>query len=214
MQVFHTGSITESDFEQIVSVLNAGNVVVFPTDTAYGLAADPFSATAIARLFAIKGRPETKPILLLIDSLEGVESVAITNTIFFDVARRFWPGPLTMILPALPHLSRSLTAGTGTIGVRWPDAGFATRLVREFGKPVTATSANRSGMPACVTADEVRAQLDDSVPILIDGGELPSRGGSTLLDLTIDPPVVLRHGPISFDTLHAFFGGALRSQVT
>jgi L-threonylcarbamoyladenylate synthase len=197
----------------ILSILGHGGVIGFPTDTAYGLGADPFNEAAIDRIFQIKQRAETKPILLLVDSIEMARSVSLPNPTFYKVVERFWPGPLTAVLPAIPALSDKVTAGTKTIGLRWPAARFANSLVTKFGKPITATSANRSTMPSAVTAGEVRDQLGKSIDILIDGGDLPARSGSSLLDLTCDPPVLLREGPISFESLHELFGGNIRRQV-
>jgi L-threonylcarbamoyladenylate synthase len=210
MRVFHTQSLSEREFDRIVSVLRAGGVVGFPTDTAYGLAADPFNDEAVATIFRLKGRAETKPILLLVDSVAMAERITQPNPGFYDVAQTFWPGPLTIVMTAAPTLSEKVTAGTGTVGVRWPVTGFATELVRRFGNPVTASSANRSGEATCVTAAEVQAQLGVSLEVLVDGGELPARSGSTLLDLTTDPPRLLRDGPVSFDSLRKFFGGNIR----
>jgi L-threonylcarbamoyladenylate synthase len=212
MEVFHTDRISESDFNTILAVLHRGGVIGFPTDTAYGLGADPFNESAIKRIFHIKQRQETKPILLLVDSIRMAESVSRPAAAFYALAERFWPGPLTMILQA-SSLSESVTAGTGTIGLRWAAAGFATSLVTHFEQPVTATSANRSSMPSAVSCDEVRSQLGTSLDVLIDGGVLPVRGGSTLLDLVSDPPVLLREGPISFESLSEFFGGNIRRQM-
>ena len=129
--------------------------------------------------------------------------------VFHDLVEQFWPGPLTVILPAAKSVPLKITAGTRKVGVRCPAAGFATRLVKRFGYPITATSANRSGLPSAITAEEVREQLDEAVDALIDGGSLPSRGGSTLIDLTVDPPSLLREGPISFETLQHFFEGRI-----
>jgi len=185
-------------------------VIGFPTDTAYGLGADPFSECAITEIFRIKGRPESKPILLLVDSLEMTEHVAYSVPLFRPIAQEFWPGPLTLILPAREILPKSVTAGTGTIGIRWPVCPFATMLVKMFGKPITATSANRTGQQTCVTAAEVSQQIGELLPVLIDGGELPARSGSTLLDLTSETPLLLREGPVSFETLEAFLKGKLR----
>jgi L-threonylcarbamoyladenylate synthase len=210
MKVFNSRSIQEHEFELILSVLRAGGVIGFPTDTAYGLAADPFNDLAVARLFEIKGRPESKPVLVVVSSSSMAETVTSPHPLFHRVADAFWPGPLTMILPAAAHVSAGVTAGTGTIGVRWPIAPFATELVHRFGKPVTATSANRSGRPSCVTAAEVQEQLGNVLTILIDGGNLPARGGSTLLDLTSNPPTVLREGPVRFEALREFFDGNLQ----
>lgn len=213
MEVFHTDRISESDFNTIVTILRRGGVIAFPTDTAYGLGVDPFNEAAIDRIFAIKGRVETKPILLLVNSIQMTESVSQPNSTFYKVVRKFWPGPLTVIVKATDAIPVKLTAGTKTIGVRWPAAELASSLVTRFGKPITATSANRSTMQAAVTAQEVRFQLGESIDALIDGGRLPVRGGSSLLDLTSDPPVLLREGPISFESLHEFFGGKIRRQV-
>jgi L-threonylcarbamoyladenylate synthase len=213
MEVFHTDRISGRDFERILSILKDGGVIGFPTDTAYGLGADPFNASAIDRIFAIKGRAEAKPILLLVNSVAMAESVSEPAPPFHEVAARFWPGPLTVIVPASNALPVNLTANTGTIGLRWPVAAFVTHLAEQFGRPITATSANRSGMAAAVTLEEVRSQIGDLVEALIDGGRLPSRSGSTLLDLTADPPVLLREGPVTFESLDDFFKGRLRRQV-
>ncbi len=210
MEVFYTGSLSNNEFDQILSVLHAGSVIGFPTDTAYGLGADPFNEDAVAEIFRVKGRPETKPILLLVDSLEMTERIVLPDPLFIKVATAFWPGPLTLVLPAISSLPSGITAGTGTVGVRWPDAPFARTLINRFQSPITATSANRSGLPSCVTAEEVRAQLGESLPILVDGGELPARGGSSLLDLTTQPPTLLREGPISFERLSLFFAGKIQ----
>jgi L-threonylcarbamoyladenylate synthase len=210
MEVFHSESLSQRDFDLILSVLHAGGVIGFPTDTAYGLGADPFSDKAVRRIFEIKGRAEQKPILLLVDSIAMVEKIAAPDKIFYAVAEHYWPGPLTMIVPAKPVLSSLVTAGTGTIGVRWPKAQFARRLLQAWDSPITATSANRSGSPSPVTCGEVLSDLDSSIDVLVDGGALPSRTGSTLLDLTGNTPVLLREGPISFDSLRKFFQDRIR----
>src|SRR5207244_3651221 len=111
------------------------------------------------------------------------------------------------------NVPENVTAQTGTIGIRWPVAAFATELVHRFGSPITATSANRTGLGTCVTAAEVAAQIGTSLPIIVDGGPLPSRSGSTLLDLSTDPPAILREGPVSFEALQAFFEGNLRRRT-
>jgi len=213
MEVFHTDRISETDFNTILAVLRRGGVIGFPTDTAYGLGADPFNESAVTRIFEIKQRAETKPILLLVDSIRMAESVSRPLPVFYPLAERFWPGPLTVVLQSAVSLSDKVTAGTGTIGLRLAAAEFATSLVRRFGGPLTATSANRSTMASAVSCDEVRNQLGQSLDVLIDGGILPVRGGSTLLDLVSDPPVLLREGPISFESLSEFFGGNIRRQV-
>jgi L-threonylcarbamoyladenylate synthase len=211
MQVFSAASLTERDFEKILSFLRSGGVIGFPTDTAYGLGADPWNEAAVRQIFKIKGRPDTRPILLLIDSFEMLEHVAFIPKDLHALTERFWPGPLTMILPAREStVLSSITAGTGTVGVRWPSAPFALRLVNALRKPITATSANRTGMGTAVTAEEVRFQLHDRLDVLVDGGTLPTRSGSTLLDLSVDPPVLLREGPVSFAALQEAMDGRIR----
>ena len=211
MQVFSAASLTERDFEKILSFLRSGGVIGFPTDTAYGLGADPWNETAVRQIFKIKGRPDAKPLLLLIDSFEMLEQVAFIPKDLHELTERFWPGPLTVILPAREAtVLSSITAGTGTVGVRWPSAPFALRLVNALRKPITATSANRTGMGTAVTADEVRFQLHNRLDVLVDGGTLPTRSGSTLLDLSVDPPVLLREGPVSFVALQEAMKGRIR----
>ena len=200
MLTFDAANLSEGDFDQILSFLRSGGVIGFPTDTAYGLGADPFQESAIRRIFEIKGRPESKPILVLVDSMDMLQQVVDSSNVS-DIAgllaSRFWPGPLTMILPALGTVPRLVTAGTATIGVRWPVAGFATQLVRALGRPITATSANKSGQPSTATADQVRAQLGMDLEMLIDGGVLTAPQGSTLIDLTQTRPTIVREGPVS-----------------
>jgi L-threonylcarbamoyladenylate synthase len=209
MQLYNAASLPERDFAQILSFLRSGGVIGFPTDTAYGLGADPFNDKALRRIFAIKSRPENKPILLLVHSLEMAATVASLSERARSLAERFWPGPLTLILPARPELSDLVTAASGNIGIRWCNAPFALRLVGAFGKPVTATSANRSGGKTPVTAMEVIEQLGDRLEVLIDGGTLPAAGGSTVLDLTQDPPVLLRQGPVTFAQLSEALQGSI-----
>lgn len=202
MQLFDAATLSNGAFEEILTFLRAGGVIAFPTDTSYGLGADPFSEPGVRRIFEIKGRPEDKPVLLLVNSMEMARSVAFVSDKALAVAERFWPGSLTLILPARPNVPSLVTAGTGTIGIRWARAPFAERLLAALDRPLTATSANRSGMGAAITAEEVRTQLEDRLDMLIDGGPLPARGGSTLLDLTETPAKVLREGPVSAAALY------------
>ena len=225
MQIFDAGNLTAGDFDQILSFLRAGGVIGFPTDTAYGLGADPFSDSAVRRIFELKGRSETKPILVLVDSLAMLRQLVAWPDVSESaktLAQRFWPGPLTMILPALATVPRLVTAGTGTIGVRWPKAPFATSLVRAFGKPLTATSANKSGQPSTASAAEVRRQLGMDLELLIeirnevpngeshDSGVLAAPAGSTLLDMSGRTPKILREGPVSRDALCEALNGNIQ----
>jgi L-threonylcarbamoyladenylate synthase len=213
VKVFHAERLSDEAFDQILSLLHRGGVIAFPTDTAYGLGADPYNDAALDRIFTIKGRPESKPILLIVNSIEMAKGHVQQSQIFDEVARAFWPGPLTVITGAAPFVSEKLTAGSNTVGLRWPVASFATSLVDRLSRPITATSANRSGMPSAITVGEVQAQLGDLVDAIIDGGSLAVRGGSTILDLTSEPPAVLREGPVTFETLSSFFNGRIRRHV-
>jgi L-threonylcarbamoyladenylate synthase len=212
MDIVRTATLSARDFELILSLLRSGGVIAFPTDTAYGLGADPFNEVAIEEIFRVKGRPETKPILLLVDSLTMAETIVERDAVLDRVAAEFWPGPLTVIVRAVSRLPAAVTAGTGTVGIRLPEAPFALELLKRFGQPITATSANRSGKPSCVTAEEVRSAFAESLPLIVDGGRLPARGGSTLLDLTRTPAVLLREGPVTYERLRDYFGGELRRE--
>ena len=191
-------------------VIRDGGVVCFPTDTTYGLAVDPNNAAAVQRLLHIKGRGEGKPILLLVDSLEMTDAVAQPPPEFESLAAGFWPGPITFVVPARSCVSGRITAGTGTVGVRWPGADIPLRLVSACGHPLTATSANRSGRPAARTADEAVDQLGDDLDAVVDAGRLPGAAASTVLDLTANPPALLREGRVPYRDLARFLGGRIR----
>lgn len=213
MRIFRADTLQEAAYDEIVSMLRAGRIIAFPTDTAYGLGADPYNTLAVERIFKIKGRSESKPIILVVNSLDMAEEAGLFDDTVLKVAQNFWPGPLTLVVKARSALPSILMASTGTIGIRWPEAGFGRALLERFRHPITATSANISGRPAALTAQEVQTQLGAQIDALIDGGPLRSRTGSTLLDVTVDPPVLLREGPISFARLHEFFEGRIRRQV-
>jgi L-threonylcarbamoyladenylate synthase len=178
-------------------VLRGGGLVAFPTETFYGLGAHALDATAVARVFRAKGRPAEKPLLVLVDSLAMVERVAREVP---DRARRlmdrYWPGPLTLVLPAHPSLPWALTAGTRTIGVRLSGHPVARALVTAVGAPVTAPSANPHGGPSPRTADEVLAGLRTRVDLVLDGGPTPGGPPSTVLDLSGTRPLLLRAGAV------------------
>ena len=180
-----------------VEILARGGVVAYPTDTLYGLGADPRSASAVARLFRAKGRAAAVPIPLIAADLEQVR--AATRELdprTRRVAARFWPGPLSVILPADPALTAAVHAGFHAVAVRVPDHEVARALARGFGFAMTATSANRSGAAATTTADAVIAAFGDDIDLVIDAG--PTRGGepSTIVDLTGTEPRLVRAGVV------------------
>ncbi len=181
----------------------AGELVVFPTESVYGLGADALSAAAVDRLVSVRGREIGKPILVLVRDLAMVETVAAgVSPAARRLAGEFWPGPLTLVLPARDHLPAPLTAGTGTIGVRVPGHPDAAALVAGFDGPVTAPSANPPGATPPKRLDDARAYFGDAVAVYVDGGELAG-GASTVAAIENDRVRVLRAGPVSEAALTA-----------
>lgn len=187
---------TAGALEEAAAVLRAGGLVVFPTDTLYALGADPLNAEALRRLVKAKGVRE-KAIPLLLPGPEAVGEVASEAPgLVLALAGQFWPGPLTIIVRARPDVPEAVTGGTGTVGVRVPAGRVALRLLRMLDRPLTGTSANRTGERAPRQADEVAAELVAQVDLLLDGGACPVGVPSTVLDLTTDPPCVRRAGAV------------------
>ena len=168
--------------------IKTGQVLGMPTDTFYGLAADPFNLRAVERVYEIKSRSRHKPLSLLIESEEQAEMLArdpLPDN-FYILARKFWPGPLTIIVPAASRLPLKVTANTGNIAIRIPEAKIPLQVIRAAGVPITATSANLSGESECTTAGAVREQLHERIPIIVDGGPSPRQVASTIVDLSED----------------------------
>ncbi len=186
------------EIDRAVDLLRAGSLVAFPTETVYGLGADARQATAIARVFAVKGRPITNPLIVHVaDQSIARRFARIWPETASLLARAFWPGPLTLVLPKADTIVPGATAGQPTVGLRVPDHPLALRLLSAFDGPVAAPSANRSNRISPTTAEHVRHELGDSVDLILDGG--PCRVGieSTVLDLTGAVPSILRPGQIS-----------------
>lgn len=192
-------AVSEEEIARAASLLRAGGLVAFPTETYYGLAVDPCNEQALARLFRVKRRPAAKPVLVLVPGQEQVAHLAArippVAQLLMD---RFWPGPLTLVLSAQPSLSPLLTAGTGTVGVRRSPHPFAQALVQAFGAPLTATSANRSGGAPAVNARQVQAAFGDEIDLVLDGGPSPGGAGSTLVGVTDTGLTCIREGRIPF----------------
>jgi L-threonylcarbamoyladenylate synthase len=181
----------EEAFNMTMAGLRRGTTVVIPTDTVYGLAARADDADAMARLFALKGRDATKSIAVLVADLAQARGL---TTHGLDRFARFWPGPLTVVVPRAPDVALHLGTDDATVGIRCPDDAFVRRLALEVG-PIAATSANTSGSPTPSTAAEIASVFPD-VALIVDGG--PRRGlASTVIDATADPPRVLRVGALS-----------------
>ncbi len=184
------------------AAIRRGELLVIPTDTVYGLAADPFCPAAVERIFHVKKRDKNQPLLLLIDSLERLPRlVAGVPAPLPKIAAECWPGPLTVILPAGPKVPREITAGTCTVAVRVPAAPLTRAIIRASGGVLTGTSANLSGRPPASTAAEAARQLRDSVYYIVDGGSAPRLQPSTILDLTVSPPRIVRQGSLPWQRL-------------
>jgi tRNA threonylcarbamoyl adenosine modification protein (Sua5/YciO/YrdC/YwlC family) len=189
--------------------LRAGEILGMPTDTFYGLAADPFNLHAVDRVYEIKTRSRHKPLSLLIESVDQASDLAwpVPET-FYLLARRFWPGPLTIIVKADPKLPLKVTANTGNVALRVPAAEIPLAIIRAAGVPLTATSANLSGATECTTALQVRDQLGDMLNIIVDGGQSPRDVASTIVDLTSGDGHwrLMRQGAIPYEQLVELLG--------
>jgi L-threonylcarbamoyladenylate synthase len=177
--------------------LQRGAAIAFPTDTVYGVGADGLSAAAVVQLFAIKVRPRTQAIpLLLADpaDLHAVSTSLPEHAVL--LAERYWPGGLTLVVPAAPHLPNELLAGGTSVAVRVPNHVALRNLIRRLGHPLAATSANKHGEPNPRTAQDVVAQLGNRVPLVLDSGATPGDTASTIVDVTGPTPRVLRQGVV------------------
>jgi L-threonylcarbamoyladenylate synthase len=187
----------ESVIAEASSILGAGGVVAYPTETFYGLGADGHIKDAIKKIFVIKGRSFRNPISVIIGNATDVRGlVEEIPECALHLMEQFWPGALTIIFKASPDVSPLLTAGTGKIGIRLSSHPVAAALANRLGHPITATSANLSGKPECTSADEVIRGIGDQLDAVMDGGQTPGGLGSTIVDVTTDPPVILREGSI------------------
>ena len=199
-----------ADLNRAVDVLNRGGVVAFPTETYYGLAVDPLNPLALNHLFILKQRGISKPILTLVDNRESLSClVQEIPPLYEPIMNEFWPGPLTLIFPARVDLPLLLTAGTSTIGVRQSSHPFARQLLRAFGRPITATSANISGRAAAVDAYEVRSQFGSKLDMIFDGGRTPGVAGSTIIGFEGDKLKLIREGVIAFKDIQQVFKNKL-----
>ena len=186
---------------EAVECLKSGGIVAIPTDTVYGLGADPFNADAVQRLYTLKGRPDGKPIPLVLSSVDDVYRVAQNlPDYFFHLTDRFWPGGLTIIVEA-KDLLPVLTAGGHTVGVRIPNNPLLLNILQAFGGPAAITSANLSGEPPATSPQEIGEELASRIDVIVDGGKTPGPIPSTVYDISVSPPLIRRHGVISEETL-------------
>ena len=186
----------QEQVERGIKILKAGGIVAFPTDTVYGLGADALNSKAVERIYAVKKRPRHLPLPLLIGDMSQLSTVAApVPEVALFLAKHFWPGGLTLILPKAASLPAYLT-NQSTIAVRVPDHPVPLALIQGLGRPVIGTSANISGKPSTLTVNQVKQQLGDEVDLIIDGGKCPSGNESTIVDVTGEMPAILRQGII------------------
>src|SRR3954451_23456343 len=199
------GSPQRDAIQEAAKWILSGGVVAIPTDTLYGLAADPFSAAAVARVFEVKGRSAERAVpLIAADGAQVARQLGELTATGEQLAGRFWPGPLTLLVRAPAALASEVSGGTGNVGVRVPADAVARAICAEAGRPITATSANISGEPATADPDQVERTLGDRIDLLIDTG--PTSGGapSTIVDVTGAVPLLVRAGPISWEDIETW----------
>lgn len=191
-----------------VTLLRDGHCVAFPTETVYGLGADATQDAAVARIYAAKGRPQFNPLIIHVAAAEELSALVIWSDDARLLAQRFWPGPLTLVLPAASGCPISLLARAGlpSLAVRVPDHPVALALLQALGRPIAAPSANRSGKLSPTTPLHVRASLGDAVPLILAGGKTSVGVESTILDMTAEAPLLLRQGGVSQEQIEACLG--------
>jgi L-threonylcarbamoyladenylate synthase len=193
--------------DRAVQILRNGGLVGFPTETVYGLGADATNPHAVRRIFEVKGRPSTNPVIVHVADATVAQRFAREWPVAaVELARIFWPGPLTLVVPRADSIVPQVTAGRDTVGLRAPNHPIALQLLHEFGGPVAAPSANRSNRISPTTAEHVRRELGDAVNLILDGGPCGIGIESTVLDLTGSVPVILRPGAITRDQIERVIG--------
>ena len=202
----------QRDIEKGVSILKRGGVIAFPTDTVYGLGADAFNSMAVERIYQIKDRPRSHPFPLLIADVKQLPALAepIPELAWF-LASQFWPGGVTLVLSKKDSVPAYLASGS-TIAVRVPNHPACLTLLQYLARPLIGTSANISGQPSALTAKEVRQQLEGRIDLIIDGGKCPGGKESTVLDVTCEPPSILRHGIVPSHEIDRVYGEYLEAK--
>jgi len=207
---------TPDKIELASKMIAEGGVVAIPTDTVYGLAADALDKYAVARVFEIKGRPPTKPLVIFAADLLMAKKLAHLEGLAVKLAEQYWPGPLTLVVPRYPDcpLPHIVTAGFDSLGVRIPANPIALALLKACHRPLVVTSANRSGKPSTTTAQAVSEVLCDDIDLILDGGPSDLGEVSTVLDVRGEIPVILRPGVITKQDLEEFLGSPVEGHAT
>jgi L-threonylcarbamoyladenylate synthase len=197
----------DSEIRRAAELLHQGRLVAFPTETVYGLGADATSDAAVRKIFAAKGRPATNPLIVHVADIEAAKRYTTDwSPAAQTLAARYWPGPLTLVLPRTSSIPDVVTAGKQTVGLRAPDHPLALALLRAFDGPIAAPSANRSNRVSPTTAQHVRDELKDSVDLILDGGPCAVGIESTVLDLSTDVPRILRPGAVTRKQIEFILG--------
>src|SRR5271170_1545324 len=179
------------------SFIRRGRVIAIPTDTVYGLSADPFNLAAIERVFRVKGRPESQALPILVDSIEqALTLVRDVPDAFLILANKFWPGALTLVVEATHRLPLKVTGNSGRVALRWADSPIPTAIIEAVGGPVTGTSANLSGFPSCTNADQIMKQLGNCLPLILDAGDTGAVLASTIVRIDGDHWTLAREGAL------------------
>ena len=203
----HAPELFQKAVRRAVELLRAGEGVALPTETVYGLAANALDERAVAKIFQIKGRPANNPIIVHVAG-DAMAKSCVKNwpNLAGKLSKAFWPGPLTLVLPRAEKIPDAVTAGGATAGIRWPSHPFIQAVIRECGFPLAAPSANLSSRVSPTNAEHVRAQLGGKILLIVDGGQSQVGIESTVLDLTVNPPKILRPGMIHLESLAAVCG--------
>src|SRR5436190_3555789 len=203
----HTPALFQEAVHKAAALLRAGDIVALPTETVYGLAANALDPRAVDQIFKIKGRPSHNPIIVHVSNVNKAKRcVSAWPPLADALAKAFWPGPLTLVLPRSREIPDIVTAGGVTVGIRWPSHPFIQAVIRECGFPLAAPSANLSSELSATNAEHVRKSLGDKLKLIIDGGQSQIGIESTVLDLSISPPRLLRPGMIHEPSLLAVTG--------
>jgi len=184
------------NIRKAAKVVKNGGLVVYPTDTVYGLGCDPFNVKAVERVFKVKGERKEKPLPILASDLECIEKIAYPNQKARKLADKYWPGPLTLVVPKKPVLPNIVTCELASVGVRIPNHTVAIQLISFCGGLLVGTSANKTGEKPPITAREATKQLGEQVDIVLDGGPTPLGQESSIVDLTSEKPKMLREGRV------------------
>ncbi len=203
----HTPALFQKAVRRAAERLRAGEVVALPTETVYGLAANALDENAVAKIFQIKGRPANNPIIVHVASNKMAKAcVRVWPELAEKFSKAFWPGPLTLVLPRAEKIPDNVTAAGATVGIRWPSHPFMQAVIRECGFPLAAPSANLSNQISPTNAEHVGAQLGEKISLIVDGGQSQVGIESTVLDLSVSPPHILRPGMIHAESLAAVCG--------